>query len=194
MQAGMSPSREYVEPLVERCGLEPDFYVRDMLTWSLIQHDHDQVIARVLPELGSPVAQARAQALHTLSKIGNAEVWPAITPALLEDPSDDVARTAWRAAAGLVPPESRPWLAERLATQWGRGGRDVRLSLSQSLCALGDDSLPVIEQAIASDNDEVRLHALTTKRILHDPDLAFDIALEQARRIYALRGAPRIND
>ena len=192
MQGGMSPSPEYVDALVERCGVEPDFYVRDMLTWALIQHDHDQVIVRVLPELDSPVAQARAQALHTLSKVGDTGVWPAITPALLEDASDDVARTAWRAAAGLVPPESRPWLAERLATQWGRGGRDVRLSLSQALCALGDDALPVIERAVASDDEGIRLHALATKRILDDPDLAFDTALEQAKRVHTLRGAPLI--
>jgi HEAT repeat protein len=194
MEAGMSPSPEFVDPLVERCGVEPDFYVRDMLTWALIQHDHDQVIARVLPELDSPVAQARAQALHTLSKVGNTDVWPAITPALLEDPSDDVARTAWRAAAGLVPPESRPWLAERLATQWGRGGREVRLSLSQAMCALGDAALPVIDRAVSSEEDDVRLHALATKRILDDPDLAFDTALEQAKRVHTLRGAPLMDD
>lgn len=193
MQAGMTPSPEHVSPLVERCAVEPDFYVRDMLTWALIQHDHQQVIARVLPELDSTVAQARAQALHTLSKVGDTSVWPAITPALLEDPADDVARTAWRAAAGLVPAESRPWLAERLATQWGRGGREVRLSLSQALCALGEDALPVIERAMASDSDEVRLHALTTKRILDDPDLALDTALEQARRVHTLRGAPLVD-
>ncbi|MBK9739999.1 MAG: HEAT repeat domain-containing protein [Actinobacteria bacterium] len=190
MQAGMAPSAEYINPLVERCGVEPDFFVRDMLTWALIQHDHDQVIARVLPELDSPVAQARAQALHTLSKVGDTRTWPAITTALLADGDDEVARTAWRTAAGLVPDQSKEWLAERLAAQFGRGGRDVRLSLSQALCSLGQDSLPVIEQAMRSDHDQVRLHALTTKRILDDPDLAFDTALEQAKRVHTLRGAP----
>lgn len=194
MQAGMSPAVEYVGPLVERCAVEPDFYVRDMLTWALIQHDHRQVIAGVLPQLDSPVAQARAQALHTLSKVGDASVWPAITPALLEDPADDVARTAWRAAAVLVPASSRPWLAERLSTQWGRGSREVRLSLSQALCALGEDALRVIARAIASDSDEVRLHALATKRILDNPDLAFDTALEEAKRVHTLRGAPLIDN
>lgn len=186
----MAPSAEYINPLVERCGVEPDFFVRDMLTWALIQHDHDQVIARVLPELDSPVAQARAQALHTLSKVGDTRTWPAITSALLADGDDEVARTAWRTAAGLVPDQSKEWLAERLAAQFGRGGRDVRLSLSQALCSLGQDSLPVIEQAMRSDHDQVRLHALTTKRILDDPDLAFDTALEQAKRVHTLRGAP----
>ena len=194
LQAGMSPSPDYVDLLVARCALEPDFYVRDMLTWALIQHDRQQVIGRVLPELDSPVAQARAQALHTLSKVGDTSVWPAITPALLDDPDDDVARTAWRAAAGLVPDESRAWLAETLAAHFGRGGRDVRLSLSQALGALGEAALPAIELATTSDNDEVRLHALATRRILAHPDLAFDTALEQATRTHTLRGAPLIGD
>ena len=190
MLAGMAPSPEYVDPLVERCAVEPDFYVRDMLTWALIQHDHGDVITRVLPQLDSPVAQARAQALHTLSKVGDAGTWPAITPDLLDDEDDDVARTAWRAAAGLVPDQAKEWLATRLAAQFGRGGREVRLSLSQALCSLGNDALPVIEQAMGSADDDVRLHALTTKRILDDPDLAFDTALEQAKRVHTLRGAP----
>lgn len=194
MQAGRAPSPDFVEPLVERCGAEPDFYVRDMLTWALIQHDHEQVIARVLPELGSPVAQARAQALHTLSKLGEPKVWTAITPELLEDADDDVARTAWRAAAALVPAESQSWLAEVLATQWGRGGREVQLSLSQALCSLGDASLPVISRAIVANDDDVRQHARATKSLLENPDLAFDTALEQAKRTHTLHGAPLVND
>ena len=194
MQAGREPSPDYVEPLVARCGVEPDFYVRDMLTWALIQHDHEYVIARVLPELDSPVAQARAQALHTLSKVGEPRVWDAITPELLADADDDVARTAWRAAAGLVPAESRSWLAEVLATQWGRGGRDVQLSLSQALCSLGEAALPVINRAVVATDDEVRVHAEATKSILENPDLAFDSALERAKRTHTLRGAPLVND
>lgn len=194
MQAGMSPAPEYVGLLVERCAVEPDFYVRDMLTWALIQHDHQRVIAMVLPELHSPVSQARAQALHTLSKVGDAGVWPAIGPALLEDPADEVARTAWRTAAALAPAKSRPWLAERLATQWGRGGRDVQLSLSRALCALGEDALPVIDRAIASDSEGVRLHALATRQLLANPDMSFDTALEHAKRVHALRGAPLIGE
>ena len=194
MQAGMSPAPEYVGLLVERCAVEPDFYVRDMLTWALIQHDHQRVIAAVLPELDSPVAQARAQALHTLSKVGDARVWPAISPALLDDPDDEVARTAWRTAAALAPAEARPWLAERLATQWGRGGRDVQLSLSRALCALGEDALPVIDRAIASESEGVRLHALATRQLLANPDMSFDTALEHAKRVHALRGAPLIGE
>lgn len=103
MGAGTSPMKDYVSALVERCAVESDFFVRDMLTWALIQHDPDTVLDRLLPELTSPVARARSQALHTLSKLGDARAWPAIGRELLFDADEEVARAAWRTAAGLVP-------------------------------------------------------------------------------------------
>ena len=33
LTAGSSPAPGYVEVLIERCAIEPDFFVRDMLTW-----------------------------------------------------------------------------------------------------------------------------------------------------------------
>ena len=70
LTAGTSPQPDYVDVLVERSAVEPDFFVRDMLTWALTRHDPVSAVDRLLPELRSPVAQARSQALHTLSKIG----------------------------------------------------------------------------------------------------------------------------
>jgi len=52
--------------------VEPDFFVRDMLTWALIHHDGSLTLDRVLPELRSPIQQARSQALHTLYKLADA--------------------------------------------------------------------------------------------------------------------------
>jgi HEAT repeat protein len=187
LRAGSTPTAAYIDPLIERCAV-----VRDMLTWALIQHDHEEVIERLLVELGSDVAQARAQALHTLSKIGDQSVWPAITSELLTDADDEVARTAWRTAANLVPAGSEQWLAETLSTQWARGDRDVRLSLSQAFIMLDAAATPLIERAAASDDEHVRLHALATQRLIDDPDLGFDGAVAEAKRVHTLRGAPTI--
>ena len=62
LAAGRFPSRDYVDVLVERCAVEPDFYVRDMLTWALTCHDSSAVVPRLLTELGSDVPQGRTQA------------------------------------------------------------------------------------------------------------------------------------
>lgn len=43
LRAGSRPLPDYVEALVGRCAVEPDFFVRDMLTWALIRNDQAAV-------------------------------------------------------------------------------------------------------------------------------------------------------
>ncbi len=191
LNAGSRPLPDYVEALVERCAIEPDFFVRDMLSWALIRNDRAVVVDRLLAELASTSPQARSQALHTLSKVADPEVWPAITSDLLLD-DDDVARAAWRTAASLVPEAGRGRLAQDLATQLGRGGRDVRLSLSRALAMLTDAAMPVLTRARQSTDEQVSEHALATLRLIEDPDAAFDAAVEEAKRARTLRGAPMV--
>src|SRR6476660_5538015 len=131
--AGTNPDPRFVDILVDRCAVEPDFFVRDMLTWALTRHSSSQTVPRLLDEVRVGAPQARSQALHTLSKIGDPRGWSAITPAVLRDPNDEVARSAWRAAVILVPAERQAELAEELCTQLGRGDRDVQRSLSRAI-------------------------------------------------------------
>lgn len=192
MAAGTRPDQAFIDVLIARCADEPDFYVRDMLTWALIRHDAAAVVERLLPELRSPTPQARSQALHTLSKIGDSGVWPRITTTLLKDEHADVARAAWRAAVALVPEGQEAALATVLATQFARGDREVQLSLSRALAALGTAAVPVVERAKADDDAGVRAHAIATERIMANPDEGFDAAIDEARRVVALLGAPKV--
>ncbi|WGW13434.1 HEAT repeat domain-containing protein [Saxibacter everestensis] len=190
----MHPAPKYVDVLVEQCGVEPDFYVRDMLTWALTRHDADSAVDRLLIELKSETAQARSQALHTLSKIGDRRVWSAITTDLLQDENDEVARAAWRTAAGLVPAGREAELAETLSTQFNRGDREMQLSLSRAFVALGPAASPVVERAKADSDDAVRTHAIATEHLIQYPDEGFDAAIAEARRTVALLGAPVIGE
>jgi HEAT repeat protein len=184
LAAGSSPEAGLVETLVARCGLEPDFFVRDMLTWALTRFPSTITVPRLLTELHSANAQARSQALHTLSKIGDTSAWPAITRSLLRDPDDSVAQSAWRAAAALVPEDEKRSLAEELATQFGRGDRGTQLSLSNALVSLGEAALDrVLQRAMASDDSDIRAHASATERLLRDPDAGFQHAVNQVKRI-----------
>lgn len=192
LAVGTSPDPDFIDALVDRCAVEPDFYVRDMLTWALIRHDQTAVTERLLRELSSPTAQARSQALHTLSKIADPRTWPAITTALLRDEDDEVARAAWRTAAGLVPDDARPWLSKMLATQLGRGERDLQLSLSRAFVVLGPAAAVAIERASSDRDPRVRAHAIATERLIENPDEGFDAAVDDAKRIVALLGAPGV--
>ncbi len=184
---GADPEPELLETLVARCAVEPDFYVRDMLTWALTRFPAQDAVPLLLAELQSVNAQARSQALHTLSKIQDTSTWPAITRSLLRDADDEVARSAWRAAVVLVPDGQRSELAEELARQLGRGGREMQLSLSRALIALGEAAAaPILRLATESDDPDIKAHASATERLLRDPDAAFEPSIDQAKRVFAL--------
>lgn len=189
MAVGREPEDRFVGPLVERCAVEGEFYVRDMLTWALTRHPVALTLPALVRELRSERTQARSQALHTLSKIGDGRAWPAITRALLCDGDEDVARSAWRAAVVLVPEGEEAGLAETLATQLGRGGQETQLSLSRALAGLGEGVVPVLRAASAGAGPAARAHALATERLLRDPDTGFAFAIEEAKRVVALGGA-----
>jgi len=186
LAVGTAPDPRFIDRLVERCAVEPEFYVRDMLTWALTRHSPALTVPRLVDELSSTRAQARSQALHTLSKLGDRRAWPAITRALLTDADDEVARSAWRAAVVLVPDADVPALVAVLASQLGRGERETQLSLSRALVALGEVILPALQTAMTGPDARVRAHAVATRRLLRDPDAGFELALEQAKRVSVL--------
>jgi HEAT repeat protein len=186
LAVGMTPDPRFIDRLIERCAIEPDFYVRDMLTWTLTRHASSMTVPKLIDELCSERAQARSQALHTLSKIGDRRAWPAITPALLSNADHEVARSAWRAAVMLVPEGEEPELAAVLATQLGRGDHETLLSLSRALIALGEVIMPTLHTAMTDPDPRVRQHARATERLLRNPDAGFEFAIEDAKRIAAL--------
>ncbi|MFE4176819.1 HEAT repeat domain-containing protein [Streptomyces sp. NPDC056909] len=186
LAAGTTPDPRFIGKLIERCAIEPEFYVREMLTWALTRHSAEMTVPELLDEVRSECAQARSQALHTLSKIGDRRAWPAITRALLSDADDEVARSAWRAAVVLVPEGEEPELAAVLSAQLGRGERETQLSLSRALIALGEVILPTLHAATTDLDPRVRTHAIATERLLRDPDAGFEFAIEEAKRVVAL--------
>lgn len=76
LAVGTAPDPRFVDKLIQRCAIEPEFFVRDMLTWALVRHPVSLTLPELLRELRSERAQARSQALHTLSKIGDRQAWP----------------------------------------------------------------------------------------------------------------------
>ena len=178
---GAGADADYTELLVERCAIEPDFFVRDMLSWALTRMPPEIVLPLLHRELDSGCNQARSQALHTLSKIGDKSAWPWITREMLGNPDDRIARTAWRTAVVLVPEGEKASLAEELTRQLGRGDRSVQLSLSRVLIDLGEFADPVLEKAAQSLNPKVAAHARATELLRQDPERGFEEAISEAR-------------
>ena len=162
LAAGTYPEEEYIEVLVTQCAHETDFFVRDTLSWALMRHDIGKVIDRLKSELNSDNSQAKSQALHTLSKIGDKQFYPLITNEHHFNSMDKVAVTAWRAASVLVPDSEKSALTKILVSQLGRGDSDMQFDLTRFICALGDVIIEPLKRASESDKEEVRLHAAFT--------------------------------
>lgn len=159
LAAGTYPKPEYIDALVSQCAHEPDFFVRDTLTWALMRNEVGLVIERLKPELISENPQAKSQALHTLTKIADKKFYALITNEHLFDSDDKVAVTAWRAASVLVPDDQRSNLTNILVTQLGRGNSDVQFDLTRFLCALGDCIVEPLDSLSKSAKEEGALHA-----------------------------------
>ena len=157
--AGTYPSEEYIDLLVAQCAHEPDFFVRDTLSWALMRHEIPKVVERLKPELNSGIAQARSQALHTLTKIGDKSFYSLITREHLLDSNDKVAVTAWRAASSLAPENEKEILVQVLITQLGRGDSDIQFDLTRFLCSLGECIVEPLKEATKSSREVARIHA-----------------------------------
>ena len=189
MAAGTHPHPSLLEPLVRRCGVEPDFFVRETLSWALTRLNPDDVLPRLHTELSSANLLARTQAVHTLSKVADERAWPWITPELLHHADDDLARTSWRAAATLAPVAQRPQLATELSDELGRGGesaQDIRMALTMALLSLGDAAIHPVRAKFRADDPDVAEHARATELLRIRPELIFASAVEEAKRIAAL--------
>jgi HEAT repeat protein len=162
LAAGTYPEDAYIEVLVAQCAHESDFFVRDTLSWALMRHETAKVVDRLKAELKSNNPQAKSQAIHTLSKIGDKQYYSLITNDHHFDSLDKVAVTAWRAASVLVPDHEKPALTKILVSQLGRGDSDLQFDLTRFICALGDVIVEPLQQATESEKEEIRLHAAFT--------------------------------
>jgi HEAT repeat protein len=194
LMAGTYPSAEFIETLVLRCEVEPDFFVRDMLTWALIRNDVPLVIKRLTTELLSSSSQARSQALHTLTKIGDVSTYPLVSGNLLFDADDKVAMTAWRAASVLVSEAQIPKLIPALITQFGRGSFEIQFALSRAFCVLGEAIVEPLEPLARSEKPEIREHVAFTIRLLKNPYQERKLATDFAEKIKNLRNVPEIKE
>lgn len=176
MTAGADPRLDLLTDLVARCGVEPDFYVREMLTWAIIQRPAELTVPLLRDELSSSTSHARSQALHTLSKIGVPEAWPWVFPHLLTDEDDEVARAAWRVAVGIVPSQQILPLLDVLVSQLGRGDMEVMTSLARAfveLSCLTDEVAARLQIVASSGSGVVAQQAAATLIVVNDPGASF---------------------
>jgi hypothetical protein len=127
-----------------------------------MRNDVAKVVERLETELQSSNPQAKSQAIHTLSKIGDKANYSLITDEMLFDPDDFIASTAWRVASVLVPDDQKVILVKKLITQLGRGDSDIQFGLTRFLCALGECIVEPLTEASKSADETISNQAKFT--------------------------------
>jgi HEAT repeat protein len=141
---------------------EPDFYVRETLTWAVVNQAQ-----AALPHLLAALEgddPSRVQVLHALSKIRDPAAVPVILP-LADDPDDAVAAKAWWALGRTGTPEAAPALLAHL------GDRDEarRRELTRALEQLGEPAVAGLAECLGDEDVLTRRHAAEALSVIGDP-------------------------
>lgn len=139
--------------LVDLLVSEPDFYVRETLTWAVVTRA--EATFPLLLEALRGTGPERVQVLHALSKIRRPEAVAHILP-LAGDPDDAVAAKAWWALGRTGTPGAVTALVDRLGEREDFRRRELTRALEQA----GEPAVHALAGRLREAPDaEVRRHA-----------------------------------
>lgn len=142
-----------LDGLLARVGHEPDFYVREDITWALVRMG-DKAVAPLIGLLEDKSAAVRHHAAHTLGKIND----PRAVEALMSVLKDSDHMVATRAAGSLkVIGDARAIPA--LAGILGHAHRETQTAVTEALERFGTQAVPAVLEAMNDPRWPVREHA-----------------------------------
>lgn len=150
---GQTPHPELAADIARVLWHEPDFFVRETLTWVLIQTPGPAVQAaqRILVDADRAT---RLQALHVLSKVADPTTVNTVTD-YIDDPDSAVAEKARYALARIGDPQVIPLLVARL----GDDDLTTRDAMTKTLVEFGTAAVPALAGALEAPEPTVRAHA-----------------------------------
>lgn len=156
--ADASTAGELVALLVS----EPDFFVRESLTWAVVRQA-EAALPHLLAALEGR-APSRVQVLHALSKIQDPSAVARILP-LADDHDPAVSAKAWWALGRTATPEAVPALMAHL----GDPDEARRHELTRALEQLGLPAVPALADRLRRGDAVQRRHAAEVLTAIGDP-------------------------
>lgn len=152
-----------LDGLLARVGHEPDFYVREDITWALVRMG-DQAIAPLIALLADENAAVRHHAAHTLGKINDGRAVEALMTVLPDSDHMVVAR-----AAGSLKVIGDARATPALVGVLGHPHRDTQTAITEALERFGADAVPAVLAAMTDVRWPVREHAADVLGQIGDP-------------------------
>ncbi|WP_445337256.1 HEAT repeat domain-containing protein [Clavibacter sp. CFBP 8614] len=151
--------------VLERLWAEPDFFVRETLTWAVARVGAP-AIPGVRQALGADRSSGvRTQALHVLSKIAHPSTVDDLVP-LIDDADEAVAAKARWALARIGDARAVPLVAAHL----GAADAEARNALTDVLAAFGSAAVPTLVVALGDARSVVRAQAAEALGRIGSPD------------------------
>lgn len=149
--------------LLEALATEPDFFVREYLTWSIVRMA-EAATPLLIRMLNDARPQARHGAAHTLGKIADQRATGALI-VTLQDADPTVVCKAVFALGAIGAVESVRALVNLLGGQ----DRELQSTLVSVLERFGARALPAVVDALAHADARVRAHAAEVLGVIADP-------------------------
>nr|WP_017593346.1 HEAT repeat domain-containing protein [Nocardiopsis potens] len=140
--------------LAEALWAEPDFFVRETMTWAVTRLGEAALPAVVDAAGPGRPPGVRAQALHVLSKFADPETVDVLL-GYITDPDPAVARKSRWALGRIGEPRAVPHLVALL----GADGDEERNALTDVVSEFGSGAVPSLVGALGADDRKVRRHA-----------------------------------
>lgn len=151
LEIGKRADAAALPALLTRLGDEPDFFVRESVTWAVVRIGHTAVLPLIaLLERGDDAAKFNAA--HTLSKLADARAVPALLAAL-DDSSPALVQKAIYALGRIGDMRALPALLARV----GIGARETRTSTNEALEAFGAAAVPCLVETLHTGLTEARV-------------------------------------
>jgi HEAT repeat protein len=141
------------DALIQALSTEPDFYVREDLTWALVRIG-EPAFQKLLDMLGDRQASGRSYMAHTLSKMRDARAVDALL-GVLHDPDLAVVRKAVFALGQIGETRAIPAIVGLL----GHEDEELQTVLTQALEQFGPSAVPDLLRAMAHESPTVREQA-----------------------------------
>ncbi|UQN09445.1 HEAT repeat domain-containing protein [Deinococcus sp. QL22] len=153
LDLGAAQHRAALPTLIERLGCEPDFFVRENLTWAIVRMGVEAV-PPLLGLLEHSDAAVRLQSVHALSKLADPVSVAALGQAV-RDPDDEVARKAIFALGQL----GHSGALSTLVAEVGHPDNERRNTLSRALMEFRQDALFPLRELLQHPEARRRAHA-----------------------------------
>lgn len=151
MALGQAAESESLPALLQQLRVEPDFFVRDNLSWAIARCGEGAVVP-LIALLADGAADVRYHAAHALSKLGDVRAVDALIT-LLDDVDADVVQKAVFALGRLRDTRALP----ALASQIGGGTRELVIARKEAFEAFGELAVPQLAASLSHAESAVRV-------------------------------------